>query len=403
LSHFTVTTAAGCGNQANLEALKNGISGLQHNDFLDVELDTWIGRIKGIEQQHLPDTLKKYHCRNNQLAYLALQQDNFISVVEQAKKQYGTDRLGIFLGTSTSGILSTELAYQTEQFRQSGQLPETIHLREQHNSFSIAEFVRTLLQIKGPAQVISTACSSSAKVFASAARYIELGLCDAAIVGGVDSLCLTTLYGFNSLELVAKDVCRPADQHRNGLSIGEGAAFILLEKPEKTHSQQAPVYLKGYGESSDAYHMSSPHPEGRGAFQAMQSAIKMAQIDAGDIDYVNLHGTATPVNDLMEDKALAQIFCSQKMQPGPKKVVCSSTKGWTGHTLGAAGGVEAVYSALCIQNNFMPQSLNTQTVDPLLTQSILQQSQYSNVQNIASNSFGFGGNNCCLILGGQSC
>jgi len=402
LSHFTLTTAVGCGIEENLEALKNETSGLRRNDFLDVDLETYIGRVSAIEEQQLPAALSDYQCRNNQLAYLALQQDNFNNTVERAKKRYGAHRLGIFLGTSTSGILSSELAYQTESFRSTGKLPDSVHFREQHNSFSVAEFVRSLYQLKGPAQVVSTACSSSAKVFASAARYIELGLCDAAIVGGIDSLCLTTLYGFNSLELIAKEVCRPADKHRQGLSIGEAAAFILLEKSDHLpaqstrdrSNQQTPVYLQGYGESSDAYHMSSPHPEGLGAFQAMQSALQHANITALDIDYVNLHGTATAINDLMEDKALAQLFS--------KPVSCSSTKGWTGHTLGAAGAVDAIYSALCIQYNFKPKSLNTLCVDSALTQNILDRTQYSTVKTVASNSFGFGGNNCCLILGEQT-
>lgn len=398
LSHFTLTTAIGSGIQENLTALKNGTTGLRRNDFLDVDLETYIGRVADIQQ--LPAALSDYQCRNNQLAYSALQQDNFNSAIEQAKKRYGTHRLGVFLGTSTSGILGTELAYQTENFRLTGQLPDSIHFRKQHNSFSIADFVRDYYQLKGPALVVSTACSSSAKVFASAARYIELGLCDAAIVGGVDSLCLTTLYGFNSLELLAKEVCRPADENRQGLSIGEAAAFILLEKPDHrivndSSNQQTPVYLRGYGESSDAYHMSSPHPEGRGAFQAMQQAVTRSGLNTADIDYVNLHGTATPVNDRMEDNALAQLFT----QP----VKCSSTKGWTGHTLGAAGAVEAIYSALSIQQNFMPQSLNTITIDPSFSQHILQETHYSKVQTVATNSFGFGGNNCCLIFGEQQC
>lgn len=309
----------------------------------------------------------------------------------QARQQYGAARIGIFLGTSTAGILTTELAYQSELFRKSGRLPDNVHLREQHNSFSLAEFSRRLWRLEGPAQVISTACSSSAKVFASAARYIELGLCDAAIVGGVDSLCLTTLYGFNSLELIAQDICRPADKNRCGLSIGEAAAFILLEKADNAINPQSSVCLKGYGESSDAYHISSPHPEGRGAFQAMQQALTHAGIQARDIDYVNLHGTATAVNDRMEDQALAQIFATP--------LNCSSTKGWTGHTLGAAGAVEAIISALCIEHNFIPCSLNTLTPDPDFTHRVL--STTSNdviVQLVASNSFGFGGNNCCLIL-----
>lgn len=391
LSHYTVSTAAGLGNQSNLDALCSATTGLCHNNFLDVELDTYIGRVKGIEEQTLPGHLSDYLCRNNQLAYLALQQDDFSAAIEQAKLNYGAERIGVFLGTSTSGILDTELAYQSEAFRASGQLDRNIHFREQHNSFSVAEFVRNLYQLKGVAQVVSTACSSSAKVFASASRYIELGLCDAAIVGGVDSLCLTTLYGFNSLELVSQEKCRPADENRNGLSIGEAAAFILLEKAHKAETiQSSAVFLRGYGESSDAYHMSSPHPQGRGAFQAMQRAISRSGFKAEDIDYVNLHGTATPVNDAMEDKALAKIFSTA--------VACSSTKGWTGHTLGAAGGVEAIYSVLSITHNFMPESLNTMTVDRAFSQNILMDAQHRPVKTVASNSFGFGGNNCCLIF-----
>ncbi len=392
ISHFTLSTAIGCGIEANLQNLQNNISGLKKNDFLDVDLETYIGRVDDVEQQKLPEKLSRYNCRNNQLAYLALQYDQFSSVIEQAKKHYGSERIGIFLGTSTSGILSSELDYQSHEFQQTGQLNKNIHFREQHNSFSIAEFVRNFYQLKGPAQVVSTACSSSAKVFASAARYIELGLCDAAIVGGVDSLCLTTLYGFNSLELVAKDLCKPADKDRQGLSIGEAAAFILLEKNNSdasTNNQNA-IYLKGYGESTDAYHMSSPHPDGIGALQSMKNALQLAQLQQDDIDYVNLHGTATMINDQMEDRAMSQLFVNG--------VNCSSSKGWTGHTLGAAGAVEAIYSALCIQNNFQPKSLNTNIVDPSFRQKILTQSIYNETHTVLTNSFGFGGNNCSLIL-----
>jgi 3-oxoacyl-[acyl-carrier-protein] synthase-1 len=394
LSHFTLATAAGLGVDANLKALQSERSGLQKNDFLDVDLDTMIGRVKGVEAAQLPGALQHYQCRNNQLAYLALQQDQFSQHIKQAISQYGAHRVGIFLGTSTSGILETELAYQTEEFQQSGILPDSVHFREHHNSFSVADFIRNLFAITGPAQVISTACSSSAKVFASAARYIELDLCDAAIVGGVDSLCLTTLYGFNSLELVASEACRPADKNRNGLSIGEAAAFVLLEKPGENDAQHT-VFLKGFGESSDAWHMSSPHPEGRGAYRAMHTALAYAGINTDKIDYVNLHGTATPANDSMEDRALYQLF--------KKPAYCSSTKGWTGHTLGAAGAVEAIYSALSIEHNFMPRSLNTKTLDPDITQNVLLEARYQPVHTVASNSFGFGGNNCCLIFGDEPC
>ena len=388
LSSFTLTTAAGHGNQENIESLKAKKSGLMVNNFLDCDLDTWIGRVADIEQQKFPKQLYDYQCRNNQLAYLALQYDQFLSAVEKAKKRYGANRIGIFMGTSTSGILSTELAYQQNDLSK-------VHFQEQHNSFSLADFIQQYLHVKGPALVISTACSSSAKVFASASQYIEMGLCDAAIVGGVDSLCYTTLYGFNSLELVANDICRPADSHRKGLSIGEAAAFVLLEKntQQESSNNDKAIYLSGYGESSDAYHISTPHPEGMGAIKAMQEALERADLTASQIDYVNLHGTATPVNDQVEDIAVHHVFGTD--------TPCSSTKGWTGHTLGAAGAVEAIYSALCIQNNVLPISLNTLQCDPTFkTNIVLDNGLFSKTKmnTIASNSFGFGGNNCCLIF-----
>ncbi|MFK5984966.1 MAG: beta-ketoacyl-[acyl-carrier-protein] synthase family protein [Pseudomonadota bacterium] len=392
LSSFTVSSAAGCGNKANINSLLEKKTGLIKNNFLDANLDTWIGRVADVEQQKLPQQLKKYQCRNNQLAYLALQYDHFSAAIERAKKTYGKDKIGIFLGTSTSGILTTELAYQKQNFSK-------LHFRQQHNSFSIADFVQHYFQLAGPAQVVSTACSSSAKVFATASRYIEMGLCDAAIVGGVDSLCLTTLFGFNSLELVAREICQPADQNRKGLSIGEAAAFVLLEKAQQqsNSNEDSAIYLLGYGESSDAYHMSSPHPEGIGAIKAMQSALSQARLQAQQVDYINLHGTATPVNDKVEDIAIDHLF--------PYTTRCSSTKGWTGHTLGAAGAVEAVYSALCIQNNILPISLNTSQLDKEFKSNIVLDKRIFDKQEelhiVASNSFGFGGNNCCLIFGDQ--
>lgn len=388
LSNYTVTTAIGCGNQANFNSLQQQKSGLVANNFLDTELNTWIGRINAIEEQVLPDGFENYQCRNNQLAYLTLQSDDFSNAIEQAKAKYDSDKIGVFLGTSTSGILSTELAYA--ELRNGAFLnPDLLHFREQHNNFSLAEFVQKYFNLCGPAQVISTACSSSAKVFATASKYIEMGLCDAAIVGGVDSLCLTTLYGFNSLELLSNEVCRPYDQSRKGLSIGEAGAFALLEK-ENNDLEDSSIYLLGYGESSDAYHMSSPHPDGLGAIKAIQSAINMAKLSPEQIDYVNLHGTATPVNDKVEDKAIFNVF--------GHTTKCSSTKGWTGHTLGAAGAVEAIFSALCLKNNFLPTSLNTQQLDETLKSNILLDNNSQELHTVLSNSFGFGGNNCSLVF-----
>ncbi|MGH8441289.1 MAG: beta-ketoacyl synthase N-terminal-like domain-containing protein, partial [Nevskiaceae bacterium] len=230
------------------------------------------------------------------------------------------------------------------------------------------------------------ACSSSAKVFASASRAMRAGLCDAAVVGGVDSLCLTTLYGFNALQLVSADICRPADAQRNGISIGEAAGFAILE-PGAADG----VALLGYGESSDAHHMSAPHPQGEGAAAAMRGALRSAGLQPQQVDYINLHGTATPANDAAEDQAVHAVFGDA--------VPCSSTKGWTGHTLGAAAITEAVIALLCVEHGLMPRSLNTRQRDPALRSGILLQQRQARVDRVLSNSFGFGGSNCSLLLG----
>jgi 3-oxoacyl-[acyl-carrier-protein] synthase-1 len=269
-------------------------------------------------------------------------------------------------------------------------LPPDFDYRRTHNSFSVAEFALQLLGLEGPAVVVSSACSSSAKVFGSARRMIEAGLIDAALVGGVDSLCLTTLYGFHSLQLVSHLPCRPFDVARDGISIGEAAAFALLERVPDSLDADA-VMLLGIGESSDAYHMSSPHPEGRGAQAAMLQALETAALQATDIDYINLHGTGTPSNDNAEARAVAGVLGSEV--PG------SSTKGATGHALGAAGALEAVICAIALQQGFMPAGLNTTVVDPTLGVNYLLENRRGNIARVMSNSFGFGGSNCTLILG----
>ena len=229
---------------------------------------------------------------------------------------------------------------------------------------------------------------SSAKVFASASRAISAGLCDAAIVGGVDSLCMTTLYGFSSLELLSTQACRPSDISRDGISIGEGAGFALLEKTDFGNTGMA---LLGYGESSDAHHMSTPHPEGKGAISAMQEALSRANLEPYQIDYINLHGTSTKSNDAAEGQAVFALFGNN--------TAASSTKGWTGHTLGAAGMTEAIISALCVENNMVPCSLNTTQIDPSIPIQVLKEHQHKPINRVLSNSFGFGGSNCSLIIG----
>ena len=389
LTHFTATSCIGRGLRETLGTLQERRTGLAPCRFETVELDTYVGEVAGIDAEPLPDRVANFNCRNNRLAHLGLRQDAFLEAVAESARRWGRRRIGVFLGTSTSGILETELAYRRRD-PGTGALPRDFDYRRTHNSFSVAEFALQLLGLEGPAVVVSSACSSSAKVFGSARRMIEAGLIDAALVGGVDSLCLTTLYGFHSLQLVSHLPCRPFDVARDGISIGESAAFALLERVPDSLDADA-VMLLGIGESSDAYHMSSPHPEGRGAQAAMLQALETAALQATDIDYINLHGTGTPSNDNAEARAVAGVLGSEV--PG------SSTKGATGHVLGAAGALEAVICALALQHGLMPAGLNTTVVDPTLGVNYLLENRRGNIARVMSNSFGFGGSNCTLILG----
>jgi 3-oxoacyl-[acyl-carrier-protein] synthase-1 len=391
LGAATATSCLGAGLDAQLQALRNGRSGLSPCSFDTVDLPTWVGEVAGVDDVRLPPELAAFDCRNNRLAELALQQDGFIQAVQAAISRHGARRVGVVLGTSTSGILQTELAYR--QRDASGALPVSYHYAQTHNTFSLAAYVRARFGLLGPAMVVSSACSSSAKVFGNAQRMIAAGLIDCALVGGVDSLCLTTLYGFNSLELLSTQPCRPFDAQRHGLSIGEAAAFVLLEAAPARPADDA-VLLLGVGESSDAYHMSSPHPDGLGARSAMQAALAQAGLQADEIDYINLHGTATPSNDSAEGRAVGALF-------GPT-TPCSSTKGATGHTLGAAGGLEAVFSLLALRHGVLPGGVGATALDPAIASvaplNYLLEACPSAPRRVLSNSFGFGGTNCSLVL-----
>ena len=381
----TLTTALGAGRDATLNALRARRSGLAPVRFQNVPLATWTGEVDGVDAVLLPDGLADFECRNNRLAWLGLQHDGVLDAVAGARARWGADRIGVFLGTSTSGLLETELAYRRRE--PDGSLPADFLYGPTQNTYSLAAFVGRALGLTGPSWVVSTACSSSAKVFGVAARMIAAGLIDAAVVGGVDSLCLTTLYGFNSLELLSTDICRPWDGARDGLSIGEAAAFALVER----ESAAPQGWLLGIGESNDGHHMSTPHPEGAGAIAAMRAALADAGLDAAGIDYINLHGTATPTNDLAEDRAVASVFGTQTPS--------SSTKGATGHTLGAAGGVEALIAMLAIEHGLMPAGLNVQQRDPELQLNYLTENREAPVRRVLSNSFGFGGSNASLVFG----
>jgi 3-oxoacyl-[acyl-carrier-protein] synthase-1 len=387
VKHFTATSCIGTGSDATLNSLLQSRSGLRRCDFESVEIDTHIGEVAGVDGQRLPPELAEYDCRNNRLAEMALQQDGFLDSVQAAVTVYGSRRVGVFIGTSTSGVLQTELAYRE---RDVGELPGWFHYGTSHNAFSVADYVRRRCGLQGPAVALSSACASSAKAFGTAHRMIEANLIDAAVVGGTDSLCLTTLYGFNSLQLCSKAPCRPFDVARDGISIGEAAAFALLERVPESLDRDA-VLLLGVGESSDAYHMSAPHPDGAGARRAMQEALAAASLDPAEIDYINLHGTGTPSNDRSESQAVTSVFGAT--------TPCSSTKGATGHTLGAAGALEAVISALAIRNGIMPGGVHSTHIDPTLTAHYIRENKRAPVTRVLSNSFGFGGTNCSLIFG----
>jgi 3-oxoacyl-[acyl-carrier-protein] synthase I len=389
LERFTAASCIGRGLEETSEALDAERSGLAPCRFETVALDTHVGEVPGVDALRLPRGLEPFDCRNNRLAELALREDGFADAVERTASRLGRHRVGVFLGTSTSGILETELAYR-DRDPATGAFRRRFDYGATHNSFSVADYVRRRFGLSGPAMVVSCACASSAKVFAAARRMIEADLVDAAVVGGADSLCLTTLYGFHSLQLCSPLPCRPFDAARDGISIGEAAAFALLERAGDRASSDD-VLLLGVGESNDAYHMSAPHPEGHGARRAMQSALEDAGLEAADIDYINLHGTGTPSNDRSESQAVTSVFGAA--------TPCSSTKGATGHTLGAAGALEAVIGALALRRGLMPGGVNTTQVDETLTAHYLKRNRHAPLRRVLSNSFGFGGTNCSLILG----
>lgn len=386
---YTATTALGRGRDAQAGALRSRTGGLRRNDFHGAGLDAWIGRVDGLESAPLPAHLTRWECRNNRLAWLALQQDGMLDAIAALRERLGADRVALVVGTSTASIGETEAAYAALESDAQGamQFADGMRRPNVHTPHSLGGFVQEATALRGPCVTVATACSSSAKVFAQAARLIEAGIVDAAVVGGVDTLCGSVLYGFNSLGLVSASVCRPFDAARDGLSLGEAGGFAILERGGARDGLQ----LRGYGESSDAHHMSTPHPEGLGARLAMADALARAGIEPDAVGYLNLHGTATPANDAVEARAVAALF--------PDTLHASSTKGWTGHTLGAAGIVESIFALIALQDGLLPGTLNSADPDPACGPQV----RFDNVDRVIryamNNSFGFGGNNCSLVFG----
>jgi len=366
---------------------KGSREGLTKATGLLHDRDVYVGAV----QKDLPSVisnLEKFDCRNNRLMQTCLVQIN--DVARTAIKKYGADRIAVIIGTSTSGISNGEdaLVY----FKEFGHWPNNFNYLQQEIS-GLSQFVAAYFDVSGPAYTIATACSSSAKVFASGRRLIHAGIVDAVIVGGADTLCQMTLNGFNSLELLSQTQCQPFSANRDGITIGEGAAVFLISKDE------APVELLGVGETSDAYHQTSPDPEGVGAQKAMMLAIDDAGLVAEDIDYINLHGTATRLNDAMEARAVFNVFGDA--------TPCSSTKSMTGHMLGAAGACEAAFLWMMLNpqttSGYLPPHIWDGVYDSQSPQINLLKSGQAISANankyMLSNSFGFGGSNVSLVLG----
>ncbi|NYI20526.1 3-oxoacyl-[acyl-carrier-protein] synthase-1 [Xanthomonas arboricola] len=387
---FTSTTALGAGLAAQAAGLRAQRSGLRRNDFGPQPLPCWIGRVDGVEDVVLPAALQGWDCRNNRLAWLALQQDGLLEAAQAAAQRYGAERVAVIIGTSTSSIGASEEAYtRLVEDADGARFPPDLERPIVHTPHSLGDFVQHATGLRGPSVTVATACSSSAKVFAQAARLMAAGVIDAALVGGVDTLCGSVLFGFNSLQVVAPEMCQPFDARRVGLSLGEAGGFALVERTEA--APDAALWLYGYGESSDAHHMSAPHPQGLGAQLAMRGALERAGLEPGAVGYLNLHGTATPANDSVEAAAVAAIF--------PDTLHASSTKAWTGHTLGAAGIVESVIALLALRDDLLPGTLNSEVPDPACGPQIRFDTAHSRIDYAMNNSFGFGGNNCSLLFG----
>ena len=385
LSDLAIINALGSGREAILENLLRGEqSGMHACGPLLTGRSGVVGRVAG-ELAALPQDLAEYDCRNNRL--LAATATQLESAIDALKSRFGPSRIAVIIGTSTSGIAEGEAA--ATALAKEGKMPGAFHYRQQEIG-TAAEFLARYLGVDGPRYTISTACSSSAKAFASGRRLLDAGMCDAVIVGGSDSLCDLTTNGFDALESLAPEICNPFSINRNGINIGEGAALFLMSR------DPAPVRLLGVGESSDAYHISAPEPAGKGAEIAIRAALADAGLEPGQVGYINLHGTATLKNDEMESCVVDRVF-------GPG-VQISSTKSQIGHTLGAAGAQEIGLCWLLLDEmnemRRLPKHLWDGEADPELAAIGLTGDDAHWEKGVfMSNSFAFGGSNVSVIIG----
>lgn len=380
---FSAALSALGQNAAELQhALTNPENTLSQRGDLIAGRSVWVGACDQTLVQTVPESLNGVDSRNLRFALTALAQIE--TEIHAYTAQFAKQRLAVIVGTSTSGIADNESVLKV-QFQQS--VPQSVQHQKQEMG-SLAEALQQYLGWEGPAYTISTACSSAAKALAAGQRLLNADLADAVLVGGVDTLCKLTLNGFDSLESLSNGICQPCGANRDGINIGEAAGLFLLS------NAPAPVMLLSSGESMDAWHISAPHPEGIGAAEAMQKALDAAQLEAGDIGYLNLHGTSTPQNDAMEIKAVQTVFSDTV-------VAVSSTKHKTGHCLGAAGAIEAfICQQVLLDQSWLPLHHAGELDDALAGQNyVLTPHLAASIRFAMSNSFAFGGSNISLIFG----
>jgi 3-oxoacyl-[acyl-carrier-protein] synthase-1 len=387
LNHLGLVCSLGLGQRAVREALfrADAPQGMSRTEAFSPGRVLHLGEVSA----SLPDITpwpRAFRSRNNALIAAAL--DEIRPAVDVAIARVGRSRVAIVLGGSTSGVREGEAAVRARLA--SGQWPGGYEHRQEELGSS-SSFLAWLLDTEGPAHVISTACSSGAKALASAARLLKAGIADVVVAGGADSLCSFTVAGFMALESVSAARCNPLSVHRDGINLGEGAALFLMSR------EPGPARLAGWGETSDAHHISSPDPSARGAIDAIELALTRAGVSASQVDYVNLHGTATPQNDVMESHAVAQTLGAE--------VPVSSTKPLTGHALGAAGAIEAAFAWFTLVDNAggsLPPHWWDGQVDPRLPR-LAPVSPGERLgrplRHVLSNSLGFGGSNASLLLG----
>ncbi len=391
LNELGIICALGSDKTSVCAAMVEGSqTGMVASDRFSPGKEVFLGTVSG-ELPHLPSHLNEFDCRNNRLLLAVLAQIR--ESVDGCITRFGTDRVGVVLGTSTSGMAEGEEAIR--RYVETGSTPVAYHYH-QHQLSGASDFLCAYLELGGPSMTVSTACSSSANALASARRLIDLDACDAVIVGGADSLCQLTVQGFSALEATSAGLSNPFSKNREGINIGEGAALMLLTR------ESSEIELLGVGSTSDAHHISAPDPSGQGALRAMQSALRQGSVTAGQVDYVNLHGTGTPLNDAMESQAVFELFGDQTW--------CSSSKPMTGHTLGAAGAIETGLCWLLLNSTFNTSGRNLphvwdgeiDTALPALRYATANEGFVSPPRVALSNSFGFGGNNCSVLIGAQS-